>query len=110
MARATDNLQQEVTHLLNFVKSSSCIFIRNGDEHSAKDAAKHIQRKYEHYEDDIQTAEQFIELSATKSTMSGDIYHVKCNGVKQTSQGWLTNELYRFRAQQENLQPSNAAG
>ncbi len=38
---------------------------------------KHIKRKYDYFEDDIDSAEDFIRLSATKSTISGSKYHIK---------------------------------
>ncbi|WMS88841.1 DUF5329 domain-containing protein [Pleionea litopenaei] len=93
----TETMQKEINHLLSFIEQSSCTFVRNGDEHSAKDALKHIKRKYDHYEDDIDSAEKFIELSATKSTMSGKFYYVSCDGDKQKSQDWLLEELNQYR-------------
>ncbi|MBT8133201.1 MAG: DUF5329 domain-containing protein, partial [Gammaproteobacteria bacterium] len=46
--------------------------------------------------------EEFIEYSATKSTMSGDYYMVSCPG-KETirTQDWLMAELKRFRTEQK---------
>lgn len=88
----------EVAHLLQFVKDSACIVNRNGSEHDGASAAKHMKKKYKHFEDDIQSTEDFIRLSATKSTMSGKYYQVKCPG-KQTvkTQDWLLAELKTLR-------------
>ena len=88
----------EVTHLLNFIKNSGCIINRNGTEHSAEKGLKHIQKKYDYYRDEIKSTEDFIELAATKSTMSGDYYMVVCTGNKTIrTQDWLLAELSVFR-------------
>ena len=88
----------EVEHLLNFVSQSDCLMVRNGSEHEGKKAAGHIQKKYEYFKDDIQTTERFIELSATKSTMSGKYYTIRCPGKEEIrTQDWLLEELDVFR-------------
>ena len=71
---------------------------RNGDEHNGNDAIEHIQKKYDYYKDDINTAEQFVEYSATKSTMSGSFYKVKCADAQPIkTQVWLLDELKKYR-------------
>ena len=88
----------EVEHLLAFVKNSGCIINRNGTDHPADKGISHIETKYDYFRDDISSTEEFIELSATKSTMSGDYYMVKCPG-KETikTQDWLLTELKKYR-------------
>ena len=91
--------QAEIAHLLNYVKTTQCKYIRNGSEHSGADAASHIKKKYDYFKDDIKTAEDFIRLSATKSTMTGSKYYIQCpNSPKVESGKWLLSELKRFRA------------
>jgi hypothetical protein len=88
----------EVNHLLNFVKNSQCVINRNGADHSAEKALVHIQSKYDYYRKKIKTTEDFINLSATKSTVSGKHYTVSCPGNKViNTQDWLLAELKRFR-------------
>jgi hypothetical protein len=90
--------KSEVEHLLEFVRQSDCVMVRNGSEHEGEKAASHIQKKYGHFEDDITTTESFIKYSATKSTMSGKYYTVKCpDGKEVRSQDWLLEELAVFR-------------
>lgn len=90
--------EQEVQHLLNYVENTDCIYERNGDKHTGKEAVGHIKKKYDYYFDDVETAEDFIKLSATKSTMSGRKYKVHCKGRPSIdSQTWLLQELQRFR-------------
>jgi len=93
------NTQSEIDHLLTYVKTTQCKYIRNGSEHSGVDAAAHIKKKYDYFKDDIKSAEDFIRLSATKSTMTGSKYYIQCpNSPKVESGKWLLAELKRFRA------------
>ena len=96
------NQVREVNHLLTFVKDSGCIINRNGTDYPAEKGIGHIERKYDYFRDDIKSTEDFIEYSATKSTMSGDYYTVRCPGGKaMKTQDWLMTELKRFRAEQK---------
>jgi hypothetical protein len=89
---------EEIAHLLTYVKNTSCKYIRNGDAHDGVTAEKHIQKKYDYYKDDICSTEDFIRLSATKSTMFGRKYYIKCAGdPKVESRIWLLKELERYR-------------
>jgi hypothetical protein len=87
----------EIDHLLGFIASSPCRFVRNGEEYDAADARAHIARKYNYAKRWIQTAEQFIEYTATKSSTSGQSYRVICPGRDEPSADWLMRELVRFR-------------
>jgi len=90
--------RNEVNHLIHFVKTTSCKMNRNGQYHDAAAALAHIQKKYDYFRNKISTTEQFIELSATKSTMSGHYYTVKCgNAPPLRAQDWLLRELKKFR-------------
>jgi hypothetical protein len=92
------NQLKEVDHLLAFVKNSGCIINRNGTDYQATKGISHIEMKYDYFRDDINNTEDFIEYSATKSTMSGDYYTVTCPGKRSIkTQDWLMNELKRFR-------------
>lgn len=92
------NQIKEVNHLLNYVKTSSCTINRNGSEHKGEKALKHIKKKYNYFRDDIKTTEDFIEYSATKSTMSGKSYIAYCPDKKPVkTQDWLLEELNRYR-------------
>lgn len=92
------NQVKEVKHLLDFVKNSGCTITRNGHKHPAADGVSHIQKKYDYFRDDIKSTEDFIEYSATKSTMSGEYYTVSCPGKEMIkTQDWLLAELKRFR-------------
>ena len=90
--------KHEVAHLLQFVKNSPCRVNRNGSLHQGEDAAAHILKKYDYFRDKIKTTEQFIEYSATKSTMSRKYYTVRCNGAEEIrTKDWLLRELEAYR-------------
>lgn len=97
-ALAADSLSTEVDRLLADVEGSKCIFIRNGKEHSAADAAAHMRKKRDHFRDQIRTAEDFIRLAGTKSELTGRPYLIRCGGNKpQPTAAWLTRELAKHR-------------
>ncbi len=91
-------MADEIEHLLRFVENTNCQYERNGEMYTGKEAAEHIKKKYNYFKEKIDTAEKFIELSATKSTLSGKYYMVHCNGKpKINSQKWLLQELENYR-------------
>ena len=87
----------EIEHLLRYVAASSCTFVRNGSEYSAEKARDHLMEKYRFAGSRIANAEDFIRYLATKSSLSGEPYHVKCGNVDALSGPWLTAELDRYR-------------
>lgn len=90
--------KQEVEHLINYLETSNCLMVRNGGSHEGAEAAKHVRRKYQYFRDDISSTEEFIELSATRSTMSSKPYEVHCPGKPPVkSADWLLSELEAFR-------------
>jgi len=93
-----EDLEATIAHLFEFIRTADVVFIRNGKEHSAEDAAKHIEKKYKHYKKKIKTPEDFIEKSATKSMMSGKLYQIRLkDGTVITNRDWLLAELERYR-------------
>jgi hypothetical protein len=93
--------KREVGQLLDFVAQSDCQFNRNGSWYDAKKARNHLQEKYDYldHRGKVPDAESFIALAATKSSMSGKAYEVRCgNGPVMPSATWLSTELKRLRA------------
>ncbi|MCI5211129.1 MAG: hypothetical protein D3910_20630 [Candidatus Electrothrix sp. ATG2] len=108
-ADAAPEQQAEVAHLLRFVHNSSCRIKRNGSLHQGEEAVAHIQKKYDYFRKKIKTTEDFIEHSASKSTMSGKYYTVLCDGQKPIrTQDWLLEELATYRKEQEKGDPQQA--
>jgi hypothetical protein len=92
--------QTEINYLLGFVESSGCEFYRNGSWYDSKRAQAHLRDKYQMLAaaGQISTAEDFIEKAATKSSLSGRAYEVRCGGGETvTSNQWLRGVLARFR-------------
>jgi hypothetical protein len=89
----------EIGALLNFVEHSDCHFIRNGSEYSPADARAHLQQKLDYLEgrDLVNSAEDFIERAASKSSMSGKPYQVRCADGQHDAGACLTTELKRLR-------------
>jgi hypothetical protein len=91
----------EIEHLFAYLAASECEFFRNGSWHDADGAARHIRRKYEVLagRDRITTTESFIEAAASKSSMSGRPYRVRCDGAAEVdSAQWFLAELSRLRS------------
>jgi hypothetical protein len=96
-AECEESVNQEIAHLLQYIESSACIFIRNGEEHSAAEARGHIQKKYDHFKNRVKTTEDFIKYTAAKSSMSGEPYMVRCSGLEIRNADWLNAELQKLR-------------
>jgi hypothetical protein len=91
------DMDAEIQYLKDLVGASECIFIRNGAEYDSADALKHIMRKYRAARRHIKTTEDFIRLTATKSSLSGKPYRVLCGGREVPCADWLHDELARYR-------------
>jgi hypothetical protein len=99
--QATPAAKREVGQLLDFVAQSDCQFNRNGSWYDAKQARNHLQEKFDYldHRGKVPDAESFIALAATKSSMSGKAYQVRCgNAPVMPSATWLSTELKRLRA------------
>ncbi len=89
---AAGSLASDIDRLIDAVETSGCTFIRNGKEHTSEESVKHISRKYAHFEDDIDSIESFVALTATKSLMSGEPYQVQCENTVTSSAEWMLNK------------------
>ncbi|WP_326535873.1 DUF5329 domain-containing protein [Pseudorhodoferax sp.] len=93
-------VQTEIDALLAALQASGCEFERNGRWHAGAEARTHLQSKREYLEgrDAIRTAEDFITLAASESSMSGRPYRVRCAGSAPVdSRGWLQQQLQGIR-------------
>jgi hypothetical protein len=100
-AAPTPAAKAEIEYLLSAVASSDCRFYRNGTWYDAKSAAAHLRGKYDTLAARglIGDAADFIDQAATKSSMSGRDYAIKCEGIAEiSSRQWLTNLLVAYRA------------
>ena len=95
-------LEQTVRHLVDYVAGSGLTFVRNASEYTSNEAAEHMLKKYRHFRDDIETPEDFIELCATRSLMSGRPYLVRdSQGNAIPTRDWLRAELAAYQVHQQ---------
>lgn len=90
---------EEIDALLGYVKQlDGAVFIRNGTEHAPAAAEAHLRMKWEKQAGKIKSAEDFIALCATKSSMSGERYRIRLkDGAVRDSAELLREELARRR-------------
>lgn len=93
--------QKVIDRLIQRVEAKrTMVFIRNDSEHDAANAAKHMRSKFDHYKDRIVTAEDFIELCATRSEITGEPYKVReGKGPAREAGGFMRDELKSVRAE-----------
>lgn len=92
-------LSVEVGHLIDAVAESGCSFVRNGKEHTASEAVDHLQMKARRGKRYYDTAEEFIDRIASKSSWSGKPYLIQCADKPAVSAGdWFTQVLTEYRA------------
>lgn len=85
--------QAEVEFLITRIAHSGCQFVRNGSAHPAAEAAAHLRRKLNAAPRGLST-EQFIEHVASKSSMTGAPYLIRCDGRDdEASAVWLRRAL-----------------
>ncbi len=87
--------KDEIEALLHYVGAlDGASFIRNGDVHTPKEAESHLRVKWEKQDSKIATAEDFIRLCATQSSMSGKPYHIRfADGHEEESAAVLAKQL-----------------
>lgn len=101
VSAAEAEYKDEISHLIKYVSQTQCTYLRNGTSYKGTEAAAHITKKYDYFKDEIHSAEDFIRLSATKSTMFNNLYYIQCQGsVKVPSSQWLLQELKNYRQKQ----------
>lgn len=93
--------EQKIQALIAHVRGlgDGAVMIRNGSEHSAKDAADHMAAKRKRAGDKVKTATDFITLCAAKSSASGKPYQIKFKDGRQvTSEAYLAEQLGKMAA------------
>ena len=99
-ADASLGAQAEISYLLAEVAKSNCEFYRNGSWYTAARAAVHLRDKYAAriVAARVVTADDFIEVVATRSSFSGIAYAISCPGVATVpSSQWFKERLTAYR-------------
>jgi hypothetical protein len=86
-AGAEDNIEQKkIEFLISSVENlTEAKFVRNGTEHDSRNAAKHLRLKIEKAGERVKTAEDFINLCASKSYITNQPYMIKYADGKMIS-------------------------
>ena len=109
-AESTQKIEdKKISFLIKQVKDSGAIFHRNGTDHSAQEAADHLETKMKRARRQFgffggkindMSALQFIEKIASKSSVSGRPYLIKMNnGKKVEAEKWFKQRLQEFKSQ-----------
>ena len=69
------------------------IFIRNGTEHSSDRAAEHLRLKWRKAGKRVHTAEDFIELCGSRSSISGKAYKIRFSDGRVADAAVILKEL-----------------
>jgi len=102
-------LDATIQYLMQYIGNSGLIFVRNDNKHEAQAALAHVQRKYDYFRDKISSPEQFIELTASRSLVSGKPYEVILpDGSRQTMEEWLLKALAEYRARLQTIEQDAA--
>lgn len=94
--------QREIDALISGLGNSGCEFERNGRWYDAATARAHLRKKldYLYKRDMADTAELFIERGASKSSISGKRYRVRCQGKPaEPSERWFRQRLQTLRTE-----------
>ena len=100
IAAPSAEVQAEVSYLLRFIENSGCEFYRNGLWYDGTHASAHLRNKYEYFvaRDQVRTTEEFIDRAATKSSISGIPYQIRCiGGAPVNSSVWLREAIAAYR-------------
>lgn len=94
--------EQKIEQLLKAVESlSDAVFLRNDKEYSAKEAAKHLRQKWAAASGEIKSATSFIDLVASKSSLTGESYQIRhADGRIILVRDFLREELERLDTSQ----------
>src|SRR6266550_2105474 len=85
---AAESLEQTIDYLINSVGKSNATFVRNGTSHSPTEAVSQIK-----------TPEDFIQLCASKSLVTGKPYLVRTpDGKEMHLDVWLADALRKYRS------------
>lgn len=87
--------QRKIDYLIDSVSQlHDAQFIRNGSSYDADKAVSHLRLKLRYAGDKVQTADDFIRLCATGSSMSGKPYLIRfADGHTEPSAQWLHERL-----------------
>jgi hypothetical protein len=95
---------RKIEHLIAAVEQlGDAKFIRNGAAYDAKKAADHLRLKLREAGDRVATAEDFIRLCGSRSSVSGKPYEIAFDdGKRITSEAFLRAKLKELQRSYEH--------
>ena len=99
MVHAQDHLEKKkIEYLISSVeKWKDAKFIRKGTEYDGKEAAEHLRMKLQNDGGRVRTADDFIRLCASKSSISGKPYRIRTSdGKTMTSEQYFREKLKKY--------------
>jgi len=89
----------EIEALLAYVGNlDGAAFLRNGSSHTPAEAASHLRLKWSNQRGGIATAEDFVRLCGTKSSLSGRAYLIRfADGREEPAAQVLLRQLQVIR-------------
>jgi len=96
---AEDNIEKnKIDFLISSVENlKGAIFIRNGEEYNGQEAAKHLRMKLQSALV-VQTADDFIRLCASQSSLSGKPYLIRLpDGKVIKSEEYFREKLKEYK-------------
>ncbi len=93
-------MEREIAGLLQAVGNSGCEFMRGGKAYPADQAREHLRTKYEYLtaRGQLVSAEDFIDKAASRSSMLGEDYFMRCAGTAPLrSEQWMRARLKALR-------------
>lgn len=99
-AEPTPVTKLEIAHLFAYLQASGCQFERNGTWYDSSEAVSHLNTKYQYLlgQGLVVSSEAFIARAASKSSLSGQAYRVRCgSNPAVNSADWFGAELEKYR-------------
>ena len=101
VANAQDTVERKkIDYLISSVENlQGAKFIRNGSEYNGKEAAKHLRMKLQNAGVKVLTADDFIQICASKSSISGKPYMIRLSDGKTIkSEEYFREKLMKFNS------------
>ena len=108
--RGADSTEREVRLLIDAIAASHCDFNRNGRQHTAEEAAAHLELKYARAGKHIDSADEFVTQLASSSSFTGKPYLMNCEGGTLPAGDWMIEALEQIRANTQSLDGSTVSG
>ncbi|WP_442481290.1 DUF5329 family protein [Aeoliella sp. SH292] len=68
------------------------VFIRNGTQHTPREAAEHMREKWNAAGDKLKSASDFIEHVASRSSLTGEVYQIRTADGRTTPAGEMLRD------------------